>query len=223
MHELIHGLGFITSWYPWLSFDPRFQGLLVPGFVIRNDKGQISGLSKPYIFNKFISDDLNKMWLTDYQRDAYTVINQIRAGSDKDFMDALVESPAMDIFRKVTKSATTDKGLVMWIPPNWDNLILYSPKSYSAGSTLSHVDNDIYRGTSDFLLRPFATSGVRMSSMDASNENWGIIGRVAEVLRVFGWDMKNEVDAERETRKWLKRRQLASPVDDFAMRAFSTL
>ncbi|KAJ3309509.1 hypothetical protein HDU93_005515, partial [Gonapodya sp. JEL0774] len=50
-HETIHGLGFISSWYMWLAGS---DNVLLPGYVIRNGSGYISGFSQPYIFNKFM-------------------------------------------------------------------------------------------------------------------------------------------------------------------------
>ena len=44
--------------------------------------------------------------------------------------------------------------------------LLHTPEVYSPGSSLSHVDAETYRGTSNFLMRPFAAAGAGMDGMD---------------------------------------------------------
>jgi hypothetical protein len=52
LHELIHGLGFLSSWYNWFNND---DDILIPADITLSPiSGDYGIMEKPYIFNKFI-------------------------------------------------------------------------------------------------------------------------------------------------------------------------
>lgn len=61
VHEMLHGLGFISGWSRWFG-DRRFY----PSFLEYDDFGQFKGFGPPWIYDKHISDAINGIWIRDY-------------------------------------------------------------------------------------------------------------------------------------------------------------
>ncbi|KAJ3328434.1 hypothetical protein HDU76_009970 [Blyttiomyces sp. JEL0837] len=68
IHESFHGLGFISSWYEWMGSETVLPGFPIPA-LLSDDGATIlkpPGISKSYIYDKFIADDKNGVWMRDY-------------------------------------------------------------------------------------------------------------------------------------------------------------
>jgi hypothetical protein len=61
IHEIIHGLGFVSGWSKWLS-----DGGFYPSFEEYDSLGQFAGLAPSWIFDKYTSDAINGAWMRDY-------------------------------------------------------------------------------------------------------------------------------------------------------------
>jgi hypothetical protein len=61
LHEMIHGIGFVSGWNQWLD-----DGGFYPSFQEYDDFGQFKGLSPSWIFDKHSSDAINGIWMRDY-------------------------------------------------------------------------------------------------------------------------------------------------------------
>ncbi|KAI8807117.1 hypothetical protein BJ742DRAFT_773349 [Cladochytrium replicatum] len=66
LHEMIHGLGFMSSWYPWTAepviniTTPSGKQIpaptpLLPSWLQTNGSGVITGIGVPFLFNKWMS------------------------------------------------------------------------------------------------------------------------------------------------------------------------
>ena len=51
LHEFLHGLGFLSSWYNWFNVDDT---ILIPADITLSNSGDYGIMEKPYIFNKYI-------------------------------------------------------------------------------------------------------------------------------------------------------------------------
>lgn len=61
VHEILHGLGFVSGWNRWLD-----DGGFYPSFPEFDDFGQFKGFGPAWIFDKHTSDAINGVWIRDY-------------------------------------------------------------------------------------------------------------------------------------------------------------
>ena len=172
LHELCHGLGFISSWYPWINSDS-----LLPSYPITDSNGVYLGLGQPYIFNKWLLDDINQIWYYQYadqiMSDAaslttndYTAwLNNFEATNGYGIAVSLMNNITITNMRTLymypllqsslyQDSISTNSSNTM---PDYGFAVLYTPTNFSLGSSISHMDADFYDGSSEFLMRPFGT------------------------------------------------------------------
>ncbi|KXS16564.1 hypothetical protein M427DRAFT_68898 [Gonapodya prolifera JEL478] len=196
-HEIIHGLGFISSWYTWLGDG---DDVLLPGYVVRNASGLCVGLSKPYIFNKFMADNVNNIWFKDHAE-------VLRAGTESVtptdnytlWLERFRRTPAFSRARTLLRVSQSHMGVTFWFrspaKPNssatsilWDYAFLYSPDGFAPGSSLSHVDNKMYDATEDWIMRPSGSPGVKLADYRPQARRYGPVGwRILAMLRALGW------------------------------------
>lgn len=63
VHEILHGLGFSSGWGKWLN-DATFY----PSFLEYDQFGQFKGFGPSWIYDKYMSDAVNGIWIRDYDR-----------------------------------------------------------------------------------------------------------------------------------------------------------
>jgi hypothetical protein len=192
MHELLHGLGFITSWYPWLG-----NNVFLPSFPVYHDNGTLSGLSKPFIFDKFLADSLNGFWMRDYASViTHDLSKSIEKGGELLWLQEFLLTQGGQIASSLNSPGSpflTLRGTWFWFPfVQLDQLyykyaILYTPSEFDSGSSLSHLDDDFYLGTSQFLMKPFATKGVGLDGVLPFNPLGPLSEIVLGVLRAMGY------------------------------------
>eukprot|EP00842_Homolaphlyctis_polyrhiza_P006005 jgi/Hompol1/6405/HPOL_000948-RA len=64
---------------------------------------------------------------------------------------------------------------------------IYTPVKFNSGSSLSHVDANIYAGTSDVLMRPAGTLGAGLDALIPSNQRGGVGEAVLGIMRAMGY------------------------------------
>lgn len=194
LHEFLHGLGFISSWYPWMD-----SGSILPQGVDKAENDSVIGLAKPYLFNKWMADAGREIWMRDYEaviaKEAEEVARRvIEDGEVASWEDVFRTTSAYNLSKIVYKSIATKPGaLAIWYPIHsttsdpifFHYAILYTPKTYSPGSTFSHVDNGVYSGTGQFLMRAFGTGGVGLDGYVPKGEPIGEV--VLGILRGMGY------------------------------------
>ncbi|KAI8925301.1 hypothetical protein BC831DRAFT_461494 [Entophlyctis helioformis] len=67
---------------------------------------------------------------------------------------------------------------------------MYTPSTYSSGSSLSHIDDRLYAGTSNYLMRPFSTGGSGMDAMRPSSPTGSIGDAILGIFRNMGYITK---------------------------------
>ncbi|KAJ3085118.1 hypothetical protein HK102_000294 [Quaeritorhiza haematococci] len=211
VHEMLHGLGFISGWYTWTSDD-----MLLPSWVDSDSNGTITGLAQPYIFDRLLADTTNGVWMADYakviMRDAKDVATKLQTPNFGTFLDMFNDTEGANIARTLRNTtAVTPRKVASWFPLGpWDQLrsqavgtqvlfsnagglnygmdygLLYTAKEWMPGSTFSHLDADCYDGTTEFLMRPYGTPGFGLDA--TSSGPTGPIGRlVLGILRGMGY------------------------------------
>jgi hypothetical protein len=191
-HELLHGMGFISSWFAWLGVS---EGMLTPSYVTRDNDGAYMGFAKEYIFNKYVSDNVNGVWMSAWaetiRRDVAVSVPVIADWTA--WVDAFKATPAYNLTRQLFLVAQSDVGLAFWyndsVTNHLEKALLYTPAPYSGGSSVSHLDATFYEAAPDWLMRPYAISGARLDDIrPRSAEGSGTIGDITiNMLRTFGY------------------------------------
>jgi hypothetical protein len=85
----------------------------------------------------------------------------------------------------------------MWLPTFTRPLVIYTPDKFSRGSSFSHVDDEVYFGMADYIMRRFevgvliASSGtpnVLVDEYQPVDRDYGVLGGIAvEVLHSMGY------------------------------------
>ncbi|TPX32964.1 hypothetical protein SmJEL517_g03997 [Synchytrium microbalum] len=199
LHELYHGLGFISSWYPWTG-----PGLLLPSYPVTDpNTGNYVGLGAPYIFNKWMVDDVASTWYYTYSDQILAAASTVNAPDYASWVDGFKNTSGFQIAASLFNNVTTTNGRTLLMYPlsqggpadsdtspyysDYGFVMLYTPSNFSTGSSISHVDATFYDGSSEFLMRPFATSYTALDDYVPMAET-GPIGEITiAVLRALGY------------------------------------
>lgn len=162
-HELIHGLGFLTSWTDYMN-DP--SQALTPAPMRPDVMDDPS--ANAYIFSGFFETvfdshivqipslkPLSNITRTLNEFNGPGTINTTFP-SQQAFIQRLQLSPSYDEARKIMSLATTPNTLG-FMPTGGtslsDVIVLETSLSWSQGSSISHVDDSTYNPSQDFLMR----------------------------------------------------------------------
>jgi len=192
IHELIHGLGFTSSWDDWIS--PVAQGL-TPEIVAQTSNGNDLYFQsfQEYAFDRYM------VVLPTLQKTTDLVAQLNTFGARKFvtgaiFMSSLLSSQQGQVAKQMLKYATTPHSLG-FMPSSGstaaDAIVLETTLNpYSEGSSVSHVDYATYTNTSDFLMRFQQDRGVSLAQAIKRGGNYvgGAIGpKLKLVLETLGY------------------------------------
>ncbi|KAI8826862.1 uncharacterized protein EV422DRAFT_593381 [Fimicolochytrium jonesii] len=190
LHELVHGLGFMSSWFPYLS--PT--ALLPAAPLVLN--GVNVGLSKEYVFNKWMRDVAGGRWMSEWAGEIYGAAGN--GTGMEGWEETFRASGAYVVAERLYNRTATRPGAMAVYYPKYTGggarsrapvemayALLYTPARYSPGSTMSHVDNAVYSGTREVLMRAFGTSGVGLDGYRPRGEPIGEV--VQGVLAAMGY------------------------------------
>lgn len=199
MHELIHGLSFITAlgtYLPGKSPNSSFPGLTLSLNVSMrgDDIVGVNAVYPPLIFDKFLVTHPDGIPLA---RSYGSLINGLDASLPFDqWLERFRSSDALAVSKKLYELATTPRAIRFQLggdpsnPKSFDDpenyVVLHtSYPQFKKGSTLSHVDQEMYTDTADFLLRPEAPSGVTVDVL--SKGKFPIGPKTIRVLNAMGY------------------------------------
>ncbi|CAG8556041.1 1198_t:CDS:2 [Paraglomus brasilianum] len=192
LHELVHGLGFTSSWDDYINQVPE---ALTPDVSPVSGGAGTSFQFAEFAFDKFmvltstgqkmsdITDQLNG-----FSNGAGAQIRDINA-----FASAFVTSPQYQVAKNTFKFAIT-KGAMSFLPQGETNInnavtLETSLNPYQQGSSISHVDFATFSKTPDFLMRFLADRGVSLGDAIVKNGNFsgGAVGpKLLKVLESLG-------------------------------------
>lgn len=213
-HELLHGMGFISSWFAWLGPD---EAVLTPSYVARDDNGIYLGFAKEYIFNKFVADNVNGEWMSTWSEAVSRGVGTsvpITADWTR-WIEAFKATAAYNLTKHLFQVAQSDHGLAFWynstVSGTIEKATLYTPEVYSGGSSVSHLDTTVYEAGEDWLMRPYAISGAKVDDIrPRSIKGSGTIGDTTlGILKTLGY--RTVWDGEEPERPRLKKRKDRTP------------
>ena len=116
IHELLHGLGFISSWYPWLGDD-----YILPGWLSYGPNGTITGLEPSYLYDRNLAFSGNQTWMTYYSdriRSIATTLSQkLKTTDENQWYREFTRTEAAKIGAWLkSKVAVTPQSVVSFFP-----------------------------------------------------------------------------------------------------------
>lgn len=205
IHELIHGLGLLTSWSTELFGSET--GLL-PGGLSVSPSMTVTGSTKPYIFDKYLFDKRQGVWLDDQKSRIFERMSRLYPFPLSQMDSALNRDAELSrMATELYRTFTTPRSLVFYYPrwwkrglfsssnasgyklnaSEWDSAVIYTPQRYSSGSTGSHVDHSTYLATGEYLMRPFGTPGVSLRRYSPASLVGPVGFNVVNILQTIGY------------------------------------
>ncbi|CAG8451690.1 5471_t:CDS:2 [Diversispora eburnea] len=195
LHELIHGLGFSSSWGNYIEVaDNQNTTGLTPN-VNFNDDSQFEGFTER-IFDKYVKFIPNgvsstSIYYTSQLNESIPIGTSFNNISE--FVTQIKSSPQWDYAESALLSATTNGGLT-FIPAkntSW-NEEFYLESSiipYVQGSSITHISL-LYESTSDFLMKYIFNPGESMEYLIQRGGNYSspIGPRILSVLESIGYE-----------------------------------
>ncbi|CAG8503478.1 7613_t:CDS:2, partial [Diversispora eburnea] len=210
LHEFIHGLGLITLWVDY--FNPTPEGLVPFPSFLKNPNGftdyngtiTFTGFEES-VFDKYLvfTDNDNNKDPEKYLTSIREKINSFAGGPEANtkfdnsssFITSFVNSSNYNYAKDLLTKATIPRS-IGFLPHNAKNnndiiIVETSLKPLITGSSLSHLDNDTYVDTPDFLMRYRAPRGISLETLYLANggdkDNKCAIGpKTIEILETLG-------------------------------------
>ncbi len=216
LHELMHGLGLMTLWTTEMTKFTNAKKILTPSFEIsihnyaNGTKEQVfSGFRPPHIYDRFIVNAKTGQPVFK----SFQVLSQNKLTHDmpmKKFEEVLHSKEVHQETSSMYQMTTTPDAIEIRLPKLTDNqarafkkagvsmssdpmsIKLHTRyKEFREGSTLSHFDQDAYKGQADFLMRPEAQSGVRLLGI-TPKDKFPVGPGTMRLLQAIGYELNEE-------------------------------
>ncbi|RHZ48287.1 hypothetical protein Glove_553g59 [Diversispora epigaea] len=196
LHELIHGLGFVSSWSNNLeTLDNRNTTGITP-YLDYSDNNKFFGFSE-YIFDRYVKFIRNNVVCTstDYTFQLNEAVeNGTSFNGYSEFVTKMKSSPQWKYAESAFKCATTNDS--MYFTPakdtSWNDKIYLetSLKPYQLGSSISHISDERYEPTEDFLMTYSFAPGESLEYLIQKGGNYkSPIGpRILSILESIGYE-----------------------------------
>ncbi|CAG8448639.1 2160_t:CDS:2 [Diversispora eburnea] len=193
LHELLHGLGFISSWNTYLETS-TYQPItgLTPNYYFYGNKfgGFVENIFDRYL--KLIENN-KKIPLSDYTAQLNKSVPSLTPfNTDLGFTTIVKSSPKWKYAKSALKAATSNK--LLFTPAkraSWKNDIYLeaSLKPFVSGSSISHVSQSRYRKTSDFVMtyQQFPGESEKFLIRRGGNFRSPIGPRIISILESIGY------------------------------------
>jgi hypothetical protein len=188
-HEIIHGLGFLSSFGPWSSLNDTF----LPSYIDRNGFGEIIGMLPPWIYVKFLADAKHGVWISSYADAIAASFHEAldRGGTSQweIYFKNTVGHKLGQALAHPNGLFSTPYALYFWFNKAGKSkfAVLDTRKQFAIGSSISHLESSIYSTTTSFLMSAYATRGVAMKKMIPSSYRHEIGIIILEMLSSMGY------------------------------------
>ncbi|KAL1918916.1 uncharacterized protein VTP21DRAFT_2297 [Calcarisporiella thermophila] len=216
LHEMIHGLGFTSSWNDYFNESPVAltpdinpdQGFGVPD---TKEKFEFTGFHE-YAFDRLLATLPQNVPTSNFTRrlNSFCVNSKgQREGecevftSAEEFVSELSGSDAYRVLGAGMLKLATTKGKLGLLPPPLPNIssdtspivVETGIKPFADGSSISHVDYATYTNTSDFLMRFLQDKGLSLQEAVQRGGGDGPLGpRLLQVLGALGYKVKDRAN-----------------------------
>lgn len=201
IHEVIHGLGFLSS---YRVVNGKY---IVPGIMLQDKDGK-SSLGKSYIYDKFLADVGSGIWLKDIGQNLTDSINAVPKGEYSISTLLSLTQSGLQYARQLFYICTSPGRLAIFYPVRprlkpmknvdaesllekkpieMDHAVVFTSSNWMQGSSLSHLDDRTYRGTSDSLMRPYGIPYVSLKNSIPISDKGPLGRKVLGILRAMGY------------------------------------
>jgi len=168
-HELIHGLGFISSWRTLLDMDFEYLTPRVKtGRIgVSSNDDVVMGWYQMQIFDKYIQLNKTGAYLKDMGKKIMTYQNSVDMMKQVEWLEGFHKSESGQVAQEVYDIATSGKNTFSIMSKDND-LISYLQTikhKFIIGTCMGHLDNDEYTNKPDFLLRPYVPKGEELEDL----------------------------------------------------------
>lgn len=113
----------------------------------------------------------------------------LKLTSDYEIFSKFKTSPGGQISQTVSNLFKTPGGVYLYYPSENGIMptVLYTPKVFQGGSSITHFDKKTYAGSSDYLMRPTAQPGAGLDSFIPGNGNGPLGKELLGILRSMGY------------------------------------
>lgn len=173
LHEQIHGLGVVSFWDTYLSRLPQgflpasidVNSLLLPPLQLDSNQTTIVGVDRTGIYDYFLTSVVGPLSFR-WSDQIPAITSWIQAGFNASLNGqiaaynlynaaALADSTVFQIIGKPSQT----------VGPIDQYVTLSSDGTFIGGTSVVHVDQKIYTGTEEFLMRPYASNGVTLKQL----------------------------------------------------------
>lgn len=200
LHELIHGLGFATSFQKYFSDVIKVtdsQDFLTPSLALINET-YISNWRPIQIFDKNVLSTGTQTSFDNYSNDITGFVASRNNLSALEYHNEFISSiKPYQAAKAVYQSASNQAGSLVFHTSQGKDIILYTKDEFMQGSSIAHLD-DKYIKSPDFIMisdvSPF--QGRTLASLYkeyGENHPYGAIGpNVLSILSEIGWEIAEE-------------------------------
>ena len=183
MHELTHGLGFLSGLVNYKNDMDRPIAYIAPAIV--ETPTQYSYFSPLNAYDSFILSD------EEFKTVASTISAFPKAKLGKlEYLKSMENDPTMLKAGKQLLKMTTS-GKLESKPKSGFELDLYSPSSFEKGSSLSHA-NKKQSENAEFLMVPTIPNGLSLNQTMAKHKMQSVYGpETLQILQSIGYNTKN--------------------------------
>jgi hypothetical protein len=166
--------------------------------LLRDDTNEsiVSGVSLPFIFDKFIYERESGARIIDPFLKSYKSLSNHTAPHAK-WVQQFVNNKAYSEGKRLYKASTQKSSLVFRIPSrnsseDVEDVTLetsYSP--FKTGSSLSHLDREAYFNTEEYLMRSEAEPGKTLAQITPKSM-FPVGDKTRKMLKAMGYDVVTE-------------------------------
>ncbi|CAG8589230.1 6856_t:CDS:1 [Funneliformis mosseae] len=185
LHELIHGLGFFSSWKNYIDAELQIPTSGLTPLISYNSNITTDLPIGPFEFMGFYETIFDKFIIinNDGKQDKLsTLANELNQFSGRNkqfnlssFNNEFQNSPQFEAAKKVLSLSTVKNSLIFMAKgtkKTKDGFVLEtSLETYAAGSSIVHVDFNKYSHDSDFLMIYNSVAGVTMNELIIKSGN----------------------------------------------------
>jgi hypothetical protein len=192
----MHGLGFYSNWNNNLK---EYNDALVPDVTLLLENERFLGINKTsgqITVTSFLESALDEFIVSLPDMKSTSAItnkmNKVRVKQGQTYYDAFHEAGLVKEAKEMYRLGTT-RGCLGFKPPN-DTAVAFILESnlepFQPGSSISHVDYEVYGKSPDFLMRFMQDRGVTLQyAMERSQSSSAIGPRLRSVMKALGYQM----------------------------------
>ncbi|ORX91713.1 hypothetical protein K493DRAFT_339196 [Basidiobolus meristosporus CBS 931.73] len=200
-------LGFASSWNKYVDG----LNMITPPLKEEDPgSGKLTGFRKLNIFDKYLVAGKENIQLNSYERSIMDSANAIPPSPKAEWLKAFSLTPGGLAAQALFSFATVPNGLVFSFPSEEEKessynetelvnaasitaetgISLYSPTTFTKGSSISHFDSEKYKGSLEFLMRPSAETGVQLDRPGVGLVAGAFGPGILKVFRALGYKLK---------------------------------